>query len=131
MAIRNAKVITMMNYKRLASVLVLSSILDGCASYVAVNEDCNVPTKPFTDIVTCINKATAGSTNDYMMMYSLRANQLFEQYKAGKITETDAKAKLQEQYLALRQQHINAVAAVSAISQPVNCKTRGKNTTCY
>lgn len=120
-----------MKIKQIIAPLTLSLIVAGCASYVAVNSECNVPSRPFTDVVACINNATAGSTNDYMTMYALRANQLLQQYQAGKLSETDAKVKLQEQYMALRQQHINAVAAISSMSSTTTCTTRGKSTTCY
>lgn len=121
-----------MGIKRIFGQLALVLILAGCASYVTVNSDCNVPSRPFADVVACINKASAGSTDDYMTMYTLRANQLLQQYQAGKLTETDARVKLQEQFLALRQQHMSSVAAVSAMTaRPTNCTTRGKNTTCY
>lgn len=121
-----------MGLKQTIGTLPLTLILAGCVSYVSVNSDCNVPSRPFADVVACINKASAGSSDDYMTMYALRANQLLQQYQAGKLTETDAKVKLQEQFLALRQQHISSVAAVSSMTaRPTNCTTRGKNTTCY
>ena len=63
-----------MKIKQIIAPLTLSLIVAGCASYVAVNSECNVPSRPFTDVVACINNATAGSTNDYMTMYALRAN---------------------------------------------------------
>ena len=116
---------------RLHTLLLTSALLaSGCVTYQGVNADCNRAATPFPDVVACINKQAEGGTNEYLTMYTLKANQILRQYQAGKVSDADAKVQLQEHYMALRQQQMNAVAAISGMSQSTTCRTRGKTTTC-
>lgn len=102
----------------------------GCATYIQANNQCANPSYRFVDTVSCINKETDGSTNAYAVSYRLAANQILEQLDAGKITETDAKMRLQDKYLQLRKGHLDAYNAIAGGS--TYCTAVGKKSMyCY
>lgn len=102
----------------------------GCATYIQANNQCANPALRFSDTVSCINKETDGSTNAYAVTYRLTANQLLEQLNAGKISETDAKMRLQDKFMQLRKGHIDAYNAIAGGS--TYCTAVGKKSMyCY
>lgn len=105
-------------------------MIAGCATYIQANNQCANPSLRFADTVSCINKETDGSTNAYAVSYRLTANQLLEQLNAGKITETDAKMRLQDKFMQLRKGHIDAYNAIAGSS--TYCTGIGKKSMyCY
>jgi hypothetical protein len=105
-------------------------LVTGCATYIQANNQCANPAMRFSETVICINKETDGSTNAYAVSYRLTANQLLEQLNTGKITETDAKMRLQDKFMQLRKGHIDAYNAVAGGS--TYCTAVGKKSMyCY
>lgn len=91
--------------KRLLFMLFLfcaTAVLIGCATWIRANRECADPAWKFQDTVTCINKTTEGSRNQYDVSYRLTANQLLEQVNSGKVSETGAKMQLQDKFMLLK-----------------------------
>ncbi len=119
-----------MKIRSIAIVLYVTLLITGCATYIQANNQCANPAMRFADTVSCVNKETDGSTNAYAVSYRLTANQLLEQLNAGKISETDAKMRLQDKFLELRKGHLDAYNAIAGGS--TYCTKAGKNSMyCY
>lgn len=110
--------------------LFTATILVGCAtaSYVTANKACSNPSLKFPDTVACVNANTENGRDAYSVSYRLYANQLLEQYNSGKISDIDAKIKLQDKFLELNKSHVNMINSLSGGSGgSTYCTSTGKS----
>ena len=98
-----------MTSKKFLLILSIGVLLSGCATVGSYQSQCEKQNAAFADVVTCLKTALAAdwrpamSTDAKVKLYLLKADQLSQMVQKGEISELDARVKLQELYVHLKQ----------------------------